>query len=118
MSPFIQEAAITALDCEEDVQRMLYGYEKRRNMFMDGLNKISGISVRAPQGAFYAWVKFETFNEENIATHLLEKAHIVGVPGLAYGDGNEQFMRFSFANNEEELAEAIKRIESFMKMYI
>lgn len=118
VSPFIQEAAITALDCEEDVQRMLYGYEKRRNMFMDGLNKIPGISVMAPQGAFYAWVKFETLNEENIATHLLEKVHIVGVPGMAYGDGNEQFMRFSFANNEEELAEAIKRIESFMKMYI
>ena len=63
-------------------------------------------------------IKFETLNEENIATHLLEKVHIVGVPGMAYGDGNEQFMRFSFANNEEELAEAIKRIESFMKMYI
>lgn len=115
VSPFIQEAAIKALDCDEDVQIMKKGYEERRNMFVSGLNAIPGVCVECPDGAFYAWVRFEGLKGKDIAKYLLDKIHVIGVPGIAYGNGNEEFIRFSFASRKEDLEETIKRIQDLMK---
>ncbi len=111
-SPFIQEAAMVAFDCEMDVQRMLVEYRNRKEYFVGELQKIKGISVIEPEGAFYAWCKFDI--DGDIAMELLEQAKVVAVPGKAYGRNCEKYIRFSFANSMKDLQEAIKRIKIYM----
>lgn len=111
-SPFIQEAAIVALDCEREVASMLKEYTHRKEYFVNRLNDIPGIEVIEPEGAFYAWCKFP--NIENPAKELLKNAKVIGVPGNAYGTGFDKYVRFSFASSMEELERAINRIEQWL----
>lgn len=112
-SPFIQEAAIVALDCDEEVAAMRKEYTRRKEYVVSELNNIPGIEVLKPEGAFYAWCKFT--NIDNPAGELLEKSRVVGVPGNAYGTGFDSYVRFSFASSLDELEKAVNRIKSFMK---
>lgn len=112
-SPFTQEAAIVALDCEDDVLLMRKEYQERRDYFVSELNDIPGVHVTMPEGAFYAWCKFDT--ETEIAPLLLEHANVIGVPGGAYGKGYEQYIRFSFANSRNDLINSIMNIKKYMK---
>ena len=106
--PFIQEAAIIAFDCEDEVTEMRRAYRLRRDFFVGALDAIDGVSVHLPEGAFYAWCRFD-LDRSDIADFLLERANVIGVPGEAYGATGE-FVRFSFANNMEDLQEAVRRI--------
>ena len=116
VSGFIQKAAVTALDCGEKVEQMRQEYERRRDMFIGALNAIDGISCMMPEGAFYAWVKFEIpgYDSEQICDYILKHARVVGVPGVAYGT-DEPCVRFSFAASWEELETAAKRIAGAMQ---
>ena len=116
VSGFIQKAAVTALDCGEEVERMRQEYERRRDMFISALNAIDGVSCMMPEGAFYAWVKFDIpgYDSEQICDYILKHARVVGVPGVAYGT-DEPCVRFSFAASWEELETAAKRIAEAMK---
>jgi aspartate aminotransferase len=69
-----------------------------------------------PQGAFYAWVKFDIpgFDSEHICDYILKNARVVGVPGIAYGT-DEPCVRFSFAASREELETAVARIAAAMQ---
>ncbi len=113
ISPFIQKAALKALACEDEVQQMVDEYERRRNYFVQELNKIEGISCRMPEGAFYAWVKFEgDKSAEEMAGILLEKTGIVGVPGISYGENKTPCIRFSFACKMEVLEQVISILKN------
>lgn len=112
-SPFIQEAAIVALDCDEEVAAMRNDYRRRKEYFVSELNKIPGINVLEPEGAFYVWCEFTNMN--NPAGELLEKARVVGVPGNAYGGGYDKFVRFSFASSLDELEEAVTRFKCILR---
>lgn len=116
VSGFIQKAAIAALDCGEEVEQMRQEYERRRDMFIGALNAIDGVSCMIPEGAFYAWVKFDIpgYDSEKICDYILKHARVVGVPGVAYGT-DEPCVRFSFAASWEELETAAKRIAEAMK---
>ncbi len=116
-SGFIQDGGLAALDCTKEMGEMQKCYELRRNAFIYALNKIPGISCKYPEGAFYAWVKFniDGMNSYEICDFLIEEARVVGVPGDAYGLGGDKCLRFSFANSMEDLMEAAKRIEIAMK---
>ena len=116
VSGFIQRAAIAALDCGEEVEQMRQEYERRRDMFIGALNAIDGVSCMIPEGAFYAWVKFDIpgYDSEKICDYILKHARVVGVPGVAYGT-DEPCVRFSFAASWEELETAAKRIAEAMK---
>ena len=116
VSGFIQKAAVTALDCGEEVEQMRQEYERRRDMFIGALNAIDGVSCMMPEGAFYAWVKFDIpgYDSEKICDYILKHARVVGVPGVAYGT-DEPCVRFSFAASWEELETAAKRIAEAMK---
>lgn len=115
-SPFIQEAASVAFDCVAEVEHMRQLYEERRNEFVSGLNAIPGINVTSPEGAFYAWVNFakNDMDSEQVADFLLEKAKVIGVPGVAYGEKKECYIRFSFAKDKDVLYDAVKRIKNVM----
>lgn len=112
VSGFVQKAAIVALDCSEEIEEMRKRYEARRDTFISGLNAINGVSCEYPEGAFYAWVKFDIkgMNSEQVCEYILNEAKVVGVPGIAYGT-DDPFVRFSFAASDDDLKEAVKRIK-------
>lgn len=101
------------MDCDEEVAAMRKEYICRKEYFVSELNKIPGVKVLEPEGAFYAWCKFT--NIDNPAGELLEKARVVGVPGNAYGSGYDKYVRFSFASSLDELEEAVTRIKCILR---
>lgn len=117
ISEFSMEAALVSLDCKEEIQTMVESYNRRRDFFVDGLNAIDGITCHKPKGAFYAWVKVDVPDMDSfaIADFLLEEARIAVIPGDAYGLGGDKCIRMSFATAEEDLREALRRLEEAMK---
>ncbi|MCD8155949.1 MAG: pyridoxal phosphate-dependent aminotransferase, partial [Clostridiales bacterium] len=59
-SGFLQKGALVALDCKEDTERMRQAYERRRDLLVNGMRTIPGVDFVCPQGAFYAWIRFDT----------------------------------------------------------
>lgn len=112
-SGFLQKAAIVALDCKEEMEQMRRAYEKRRNLLYEGIRRIPGLHMLLPQGAFYAWIRFDTsMDSETLCNYLLDHAKIAGVPGSAYGEESCTCVRFSFAAGEKDLRQLLKRLES------
>ena len=114
VSGFIQKAAVVALDCGEDVERMRRSYQHRRDLFFEKLNAIDGVDAKIPEGAFYAWLRIDKngMSSAEICDYLLREARVVGVPGDAYGVGGEKCLRFSFAEELSQLLEAADRIKT------
>lgn len=117
VSPFLQKAAMVALDCESEVEEMRKTYENHRNYFISELNKIPGVFAEYPEGAFYAWVKFDIkgVTSSNLVTYLLDHAKVIGVPGIAYNERNDTYIRLSFANSINDLENAIKKLRNIMR---
>lgn len=118
-SGMIMKAAIVALDCQEEIEEMRRAYEARRDVFINGLNEIPGVSCELPEGAFYAWVKFDlpNMNSEQVCDYILNEAKVVGVPGIAYGT-DAPYVRFSFAASMENLKEAVSRIRKAVEIRV
>lgn len=115
VNAFIQYGAIAALKCHTEIENMRRQYQKRRDFFIQGLNEIPGVHAILPEGAFYAWVKFDGFEDSfAIADFLLEKAHVAGVPGAAFSPDDTNHVRFSFASSDEQLQQTIVRIQKAM----
>ncbi len=117
VSPFLQKAAMVALDCESEVEEMRKTYEKHRNYFIAELNKMPGVYAEYPEGAFYAWVKFDIkgITDSNLANYLLDYAKVIGVPGKAYNESDNNYIRLSFANSIGDLENAIKKLRNIMR---
>ena len=112
-----QHAAIEALrSCDEDVKVMAEEYNRRRRLVVKGFNKI-GLECREPKGAFYAFpsIKNTGLTSEEFCERLLESKKVAVVPGNAFGDSGEGFIRVSYCYSVEHLKEALKRIEEFLK---
>jgi aspartate/methionine/tyrosine aminotransferase len=111
---FTQVAAIEALrDSTDAVDAMVAEYRKRRDLFVDGLNRIPGFRCQAPAGAFYAWVNIEDTGlpAEELATLLLEEAGVAAIAGAAFGSAGKNYLRFSLVSARNLLEEALERIE-------
>jgi aspartate/methionine/tyrosine aminotransferase len=80
---------------------------------VDGLNRIPGISCLRPKGAFYVFPNIQEtgMKSQQISDLLLEKAGVAGLPGTAFGDFGEGYLRFSYANSVENINKALERIE-------
>ena len=114
LGEYVQEAGIAALDCTEEIETMRKSYQDRRDSFVDALNTIPGVNCLVPEGAFYAWVAidYQGMDSNQIADHLLEKAHVATVPGYAYGAECGNCIRLCFAAAPAELEEAVNRIRT------
>jgi aspartate aminotransferase len=111
---FTQVAAIEALrDSTNAVDAMVEEYRKRRDLFVAGLNRISGFRCQAPQGAFYAWVNIEEtgLSAEEVQRILLEEAGVAGIAGAAFGPGGRDYLRFSLVSAQNLLEEALERLQ-------
>ena len=108
----VQEAAITALDTDDNVideLRMIY--QERRDVLYEGL-KDAGIELQMPGATFYLWARVpEGFESAGYATHLLEKAGVLATPGNGFGEPGEGYIRFALTVPTDRLMEAAKRIK-------
>jgi len=111
---FTQVAAIEALrDSTNAVEAMVAEYRKRRDLFVAGLNQISGFRCQAPDGAFYAWVNIADtgLSAEEVQKLLLEEAGVAGIAGAAFGPGGKKYLRFSLVSARKQLEAALERIQ-------
>jgi aminotransferase len=111
-----QMAAMEALkNGEEEKNRMVREYHLRRNLFVEGLNRI-GLPCHMPEGAFYAFPSVEKTGLDDIsfAERLLAEKQVAVVPGSAFGEAGKGHIRCAYAVSREHLIEALKRIESFI----
>ena len=111
---FTQVAAIEALnDSTNAVEAMVAEYQKRRDEFCAGLNRIPGFRCQAPDGAFYAWVNIEEtgLSAEEVQKILLEEVGVAGIAGEAFGKGGRNFLRFSLVSARNLLEEALERMQ-------
>lgn len=113
VSGFLQYGALEAFHCEAEMEEMRRTYEERRDLFVSSLNAIPGVCCVPPEGAFYAWVRFDVkgFDSTQMCEYLMEHAGVVGVPGSAYGEENACYLRFSFAAATDDLKSAAERIK-------
>jgi len=112
---FTQRAAMTALDGPQtEVDHMLGQFRLRREAFGAALNRIPGFRCAPPGGAFYAFanVKATGIASKELADYLLNEAGVACLDGGSFGEHGKGFLRFSFANSLENLAEAARRIEA------
>jgi aspartate/methionine/tyrosine aminotransferase len=117
---FAQAGAIAALTGPQDAaDAMRAEFIARRQLMVEGLNAISGVSCVMPHGAFYVFPNVSAFGRTSadIATHLLYDAGVCALAGTAFGRHGEGYLRFSYANSRENLQAALERIgESLAKL--
>ncbi len=111
-----QYAAIEALaNGDEDIIRMRNQYDARRRFMVNGFNKI-GLRCFEPKGAFYAFpcIKSTGLSSSEFCERLLREYHVAVIPGDAFGECGEGYIRVSYCYSVEHIEEALKRIEQFI----
>lgn len=114
-----QAAGIEALrDGEDALQEMLHEYDQRRRVIVQGLNTI-GMPCFEPHGAFYAFPSIQntSLSSEAFSEKLLLEKKVAVVPGSAFGDSGEGFVRCSYATSLVDIEEALGRMEELVKEY-
>jgi len=115
---FTQIAGITALRGDQAcVDRMREEFRRRRDVIVEGLNRIPGFHCRKPSGAFYAFPSIVGTNRSSraLAEALLTEAGVACLSGTAFGRWGEGYVRFSFANSVENIQKALERITEWVK---
>jgi aspartate/methionine/tyrosine aminotransferase len=110
---FAQKGAVEALrGPQEPVARMVREFEKRRNVIIDGLNKVKGFSVARPKGAFYAFVDVKKVGKPSadLAEYLLNDGKVVTTAGAAFGQNGEGYLRISYAASIDNINEGLSKI--------
>ena len=111
-----QYAAIEALDhCEENICQMREEYDRRRRFVVDAFNKM-GLHTFEPEGAFYVFpcIKSTGMSSEEFCEKLLYGKKVAVVPGNAFGDSGEGFIRVSYSYSVQHLTTALGRIKEFL----
>ena len=114
VATFTQIAGIEALKGPQDeVEKMRKMYEERRNIVINGLNEIPGVSCKMPKGAFYAFANIKSFGKtsKELADYLLNNAGVATLPGTAFGKYGEGYIRLSYATSKENIREGLNRIK-------
>jgi len=117
-SVFSQMAAIAALEgSREFTINMMEKFKIRRDIIVNGLNSIEGISCRTPLGAFYAFpnISGTGMSSSNFADIALNEYGVALLSGTAFGEYGDNYIRISFANSEENLVKAIDRLNDMIK---
>ncbi len=113
---FVQKAGLAALDEREHILKVRKIYQERASLVMDLLQEIPSVTVKKPQGAFYAFPRIEGVKKD-FALEFLKQSHVAGTPGSAFGPYYEDYIRLSFATNEENIKEGLTRLKSFVTEY-
>ena len=112
-----QFAAIEALkNSDKDVEAMAREYNRRRRVVVQGFRKM-GLECFEPMGALYVFpnIKSTNITSDEFCQRLLMEKKVLTVPGDAFGSSGQGFIRCSYATSMEDIVEALKRIEDFVK---
>ncbi len=123
VSSIMQAATVAALNGpQDDVARFREAFERRRNLVVDGIRQVNGLTLPPPEGAFYAYIGCSSLigrktpkgvvleDDTAVAAYLLNEGRVASVPGVAYG--LSPYFRISTATSDEVLSEAIRRIKA------
>ena len=111
-----QYAAVEALkNGDDDVKMMRQSYNQRRRFLLNKFREM-GLKCFEPHGAFYVFPCIKEFGmtSEEFATRLLQEQKVAAVPGTAFGDSGEGYLRISYAYSIEKLKTAMERLEKFI----
>ena len=114
-----QRGGITALkECDEEVQEMRTSYDERRKVIYEGLKAI-GLPVFEPKGAFYIFpdIRCTGMTSAEFCEKLVQEEKVAVVPGSAFGDSGEGFIRISYASSMETIKECLVRMGRFVQKY-
>jgi aspartate/methionine/tyrosine aminotransferase len=115
---FSQYGGVEALNgLQDEVHQMVDEFKKRRNVIVEGLNRIDGISCLRPRGAFYVFPNITQLgiSGEDFANLLLEKYGVAALSGTAFGKFGKGYLRLSYANSVKNIERALDRIEQAVK---
>jgi aspartate aminotransferase len=118
---FTQYAGVEALTGPQDrVAEVVNEYQRRRDVIVEGLNMLPGVSCQNPQGAFYAFpsIKEHGKTSKEMANFFLEEAGVALLPGSAFGAYGEGYLRVSYANSVENIQKALARMEAVLKPHL
>jgi aspartate aminotransferase len=118
---FTQMAGIEALGGDQsEPEKMRQEFQRRRDVFVSGLNQIKGFSCRLPKGAFYTFpnIKQTGWSSKKLADALLDDVGVAALSGTAFGAYGEGHLRFSIANSIEHLQQALDRIDQWTKKHL
>jgi LL-diaminopimelate aminotransferase len=105
------EAMTASQDCIKDIVKV---YEGRRDVLVNGL-RAAGWDIPLPKGTLFVWAPVPgNYTAREFALHLLEKAGVAVVPGSAYGENGERYVRMALVEEETRMREAVKRIQEIM----
>jgi len=114
---FVQHAGVAALrEAGDDAARMVARFDERRRFVLKRLGEI-GLSVPCePHGAFYVWVECKEFGEDSLtlANRILDETGVALAPGMDFGEAGRQFLRISYANSLQNIAEGMARLDKFV----
>jgi aspartate aminotransferase len=115
---FVQHGGSAALRGPMDEPRaMVAEFRRRRDLVVDGLNRLRGVSCRVPRGAFYAFpnVAGVPIPAEELASRLLEEAGVAVLSGVAFGQVGRDNLRISYATSQDNLEQALMRMDRFLQ---
>jgi aspartate aminotransferase len=116
--PFIQRAGIAALkEDQTEIVRMMQIYEERRDVLVDGLNRIPGINCLKSEGAFYVFPNITKtgMTSEEFADLMLSKARVALLPGTNFGKYGKGYVRLTYATSLDNIREGLKRIRKVLR---
>jgi len=117
---FTQMAAIEALrGPKDDVKKMVAEFKRRRDVIVDGLNKIPGFTCKRPSGAFYVFPNIKGTNKSSkeLAEYLLNEAGVAALSGTSFGAYGKGYLRFSYANSVENIKKALAKIDEAVRKF-
>jgi aspartate/methionine/tyrosine aminotransferase len=110
---FVQLAGIAALEGDRTpIDRMVAEFKRRRDLLVDGLNRLPGVKCAKPRGAFYVFPNITGTGcpSAEVAERLLNDAGVAALSGAAFGAHGEGYLRLSYANSEANLRKALERM--------
>ena len=113
----VQMAGIAALEGPQDfVGELMREFRARRDLIVDGMNSLSGVTCQVPRGAFYAFpnVSGTGMTCREFAERAMDEAGVALLSGTAFGEYGDGYIRISFANSQENLTEAVRRLSGML----
>ncbi|MDQ6774374.1 MAG: pyridoxal phosphate-dependent aminotransferase [Candidatus Dormibacteraeota bacterium] len=122
VAAFTQMAAVEALqspETEAAVVRMVAEFKARRDLVVDGLNRMPGVRCQRPEGAFYAFPNVEGtgLGERELAAGLLEEAGVAVLPGTAFGAAGQGFIRLAYTQAAADLNTGLERMARYLESH-
>ena len=114
----MQLAGVAALEGPQDaVDAMVSEYRRRRDVIVDGLNAMKGVTCTKPDGAFYAFPNITRtgLGSAEVTDYLLNEAGVAVLNGSAFGNAGSGYLRISYATSMEVISKGLERIEGALK---